>query len=184
MPKKDKKTVKITKKSVRKDFSGDQYGPWKILSYVHHYGTSPIWEAECIYCGKVWETSLPKLKRTRECECEETLKWTSGIYIPNSIYLEYVNQAKKESESFSLTYIDLYKIYNRQNGVDKDQKPLIFDFHWNYHVNPPTCNYIWPDLERNKKSIGYNLNNCYFVSNDEQRYKRKRSNQIKRRNGV
>lgn len=178
--KKKKKKVQITKKNIRTDVSGEVFGPWRVLQYLHHYGTSPIWECECIYCGEHWEASLPRIKRKRECECEDRLKWTSGVFISNNIYKEYVSKAASEDEAWRLSYIDLYKIYNRMGGKDINGEDLVFDYHWNYHNNPPTCNYIWPDLERYQKAIGYTLDNCYFVTNLEQRYPRRRATQLKK----
>lgn len=169
-------------KKVRTDYSGKEFNCWKILRYLYHIRTSPIWKAKCIYCGKIYEASLPKIKKKTQCECDEKATWIAQILIGNNILKEYAKQVRKEKETFRLSLKDLYRIYERQNRVDSDGNPLIFDYHWNYTRDPATCNYIWPDLERREKANSYNLNNCYFVANNKQRYPRRRSNQIKRRN--
>jgi hypothetical protein len=161
--------------NLRSDVSGSVFGPWKINKYVHHLGISPIWEAECIYCNRIWNGTLPKIKKIKTCECEERLKFTSGVYIINNIYQWYANECKTTGAHWGLSLLDLYKIYNRQNGVDVDGNALIFDYHWNYHRTPATCNYIWPDLNRTDKTKGYSLGNCYFVSNLGQRFKPKQN---------
>ena len=176
-----KKPQIIEIKSIRKDLSGEVYGPWRINNYVHHLGTSPIWDVQCIYCDKLWQSTLPKIKRKRECECEDNLRWTSGVMIPNDVYIHYIKSAQKSGDLWSLSYIDLYKIYNRQNGVDTDGNKLIFDYHWNYTPDPPTCNYIWPDLNRIHTTSSYSLKNCYFTANPNQRYKKRRTLNLRRK---
>lgn len=176
----EKEPPKITVRAVKSDLSGNQYGPWKVLGYLHHYGNTPIWTSECIYCNTQWSASIPKIKKKRECDCEESMKFTSGVYIYNDIYQWYMKKAIEEDSLFNLSYIDLYKIYLRQNGVDKNGDKLIFDFHYNYNFYPPTCNYIWPDLERKSKTSSYSLSNCFFMASEEQRFPRKFSTNNKK----
>lgn len=170
----------ITIRNIKSDLSGKKYGPWLVKEYVHHRGNTPIWLSECIYCNKEWATSIPKMKRKRECECEESMKFTSGVYIYNSIYNWYASKARDEDALWRLSYTDLYKIYLRQNGVDSEGNKLVFDYYYNYHENPPTCNYIWPDLNRYNKTGSYSLDNCYFVDNSEQRFPRKHKSNTKK----
>lgn len=176
----ENKEPKISIKNVRKDLSGEKYGPWVVTQYVHHYNTSPIWEVECEYCGMLWEASIPKIKKKKECECEERLKWTSGVCIINNIYRWYAKKAKKEKEPWHMTYIDMYKLYNRQNGVDENGVKLEFKYHINYNDNPATVDYIWPDLNRMSEANSYRLDNCEFVMNDTQRFPRKRTTLLKK----
>lgn len=171
--------LKIEIKPVRADLTGEQYGPWLIQRYVHHLGTSPIWRGQCIYCDIIWDTTIPRFKRKRECDCEESMHLRSKVFICNDIFCWYSDQAKLEQESFNLKYKDLFKIYLRQNGVDSEGNKLEFDYSWDYSKTPQTCNYIWPDLERKVKTSGYSLANCYMVANNEDRFPRKRTKQLK-----
>lgn len=160
------------KKNIRKDYSGDHIGSWIIKKYAYHYKTSPIWVAQCEYCNRLIESSLPKIKKNNTCECEENMKWWGNIHISNSIYIRYSKNASREGVEFDLNLIDLYKMYNRQNGVDTEGNPLIFDFHWDYSRHPATCNYIWPDLVRDDEMSSYNLKNCTLVANTKQRHRK------------
>jgi|TARA_R110000787_G_scaffold17748_1_gene55073 hypothetical protein len=177
---KEKPLPKISKKNVRKDLTGTKYGPWVVQQYVHHYNTSPIWEVECEYCGILWEASIPRIKKKRECDCEESLKWTSGVFIPNNIFKWYSTEAKRTDESWRLTLVDLYKLYNRQNGVDSNNNKLIFKYHIDYNNTPATVDYIWPDLRRKSAANSFTINNCYLEMNYDQRFPRKRGNLIKK----
>lgn len=170
---------KIEIKPVRADLSGTAIGSWVIEKYLYHLGTSPIWRAQCIYCNTYKDATIPKFKKKRECECEETMHFRSGVFICNDIFCWYSDKAKAEQESFNLKYKDLFKLYLRQNGVDSNGDKLVFDFHWDYSKTPQTCNYIWPDLERVVKTSGYSLSNCYMVANNEDRFPRKRNKQLK-----
>lgn len=171
-------------KPIKTDLSGQTYGPWEVERYLYHKGIVPIWRARCIYCDKGWDAPIPKFKKTKECECEDSLKFTSGAYIVNNIYMWYFEKAAREEVGFKLKYNDLYKIYRRQNGVDLLNNKLIFDYHWNYNPVPPTCNYIWPDLLRKNNTSSYNLENCYFKANYDQRFPRKHNSEIKKLKNV
>lgn len=177
---KEKEEVKITIRAVRTDVSGKEFGPWKVINYVHHYGNTPIWAVECMYCGTKWNSSLPRIKKKKECECEDSMKYTCPAYIVNNIYLWYLDKAKSEDALFGLSYNDLYKLYLRQGGVDAQGNKLVFDYHYNYSVDPPTCNYIWPDLERKNRASSYSLSNCFFTANPNQRFPKRHSKNTKK----
>lgn len=160
--------------NLRTDYTGKKYGSFLIKRYVSHVNNSPQWEAECEYCNSSFIDSISKVKtKAKErCECEDSMRWFGNLLIPNNIVQIYKEQSKQEKATWDLDVIDLYKIYSRQNGKDKNDKKLIFDYHWNYTRTPATCNYIWPDLVRINKYKPYNLENCEFISNEEQRFKR------------
>jgi hypothetical protein len=172
---------KIEIKPVRSDLSGSQIGPWKIEKYVHHLNNSPIWRGSCIYCNSIWDTTIPKFRKKKECDCEDSLKFTCGVFFPNDIFCWYHKKSVGENESFNLKYNDIIKMYLRQGGVDSNGNKLIFDFFWDYSKTPPTCNFIWPDLERVIKTSGYSLSNCYLVANPEDRFPRMRKKLLKSR---
>lgn len=169
-------------KPVRTDFSNQEIGPWAIKRYIHHLNNNPMWLAKCVYCEEEIVSTIPKIRKRTECGCESTLNFRYGIFITNNIYCWYSDKAKEEAESFSLKPADIIKLYIKQGGVDSEGNKLIFDYYWNYSVDPPTCNFIWPNLERISKTSGYHFKNCYLVANNEQRFPRKRANLISKYN--
>lgn len=166
---KKKKPKKVT---LRTDYSGKKFGPFVIKRYVEHINNSPQWEAECEYCNTLITGSISNIKSKKYCECEENMRWLGNIVIGNNILKEYFIKCKAEKAQWDLTIIDLYKIYIKQSKIDKNGNKLIFDYHWNYTNNPPTCNYIWPDLVRIDKSKPYTLSNCIMIANNIQRFTR------------
>lgn len=170
--------MKITKKplnTLKTNYTGSKFGPYKVINYDHHRNTSPQWLAECEFCKKTTILGITELKKTKTCGCEELLKWRSKVFISNSILKEYHKKSVREQTSYSLTMIDLYKLYNRQSGKDKNGNDLVFEFGINYQPKLPVVSYVWPDLLRRNKSQGYNFTNCYFESNLSQRYPKRRS---------
>lgn len=169
-----KKKTPNKKPNLRTDFTGSKFGSFLIKRYVSHVNNSPQWEAECEYCNSSFTDSISKIKAyaKERCECEESMRWFGNLLIPNNIVQIYKEKAKLERVPWELDVVDIYKIYSKQNGLDKHNKKLIFDYHWNYNRNPATCNYIWPDMIRINKSKSYNLSNCELVANYEQRFKR------------